>query len=251
MLNFGSLLDFTSQQLACVYVQPQLVLEHSGLSAAEQSYQGFLRAVHTRPVLLHESLLYQNLRQHELDPSLSAAYVQANLQQFAPYSLTQLQEAHQFISSFAPREGLTPTELDLAIGTLLQEHLAPAGQQHVNRYFQALQHVINSLVSPGPEPLHETVVESPYTLAQLVDGASLVLQEQLAHLSPAEQELLFALSSPHEAARQRLFERYYAQAAELLREHAESDAARRLASMHYDQATVKQDLLDLHELLAD
>lgn len=245
MLNFGRLINHATRQFAGAL----LLTEKAGVSQAESQYMAFHQRVQGSTLLRAEYLAFHNLRRQGLDPGLVREYARDNAASLQGYSARQLAEAHAGLGQFMGLNVPAATPLDEAIQTLLYESLAPASQRRVHARHEALNLICESLASQPIAPSEPVAETGGFSLEQLLRGAAVPLQEQLAQLDENERALLRVVSGTNEEAQRTLFEQYHAQAQVLLEAYADSPAANRLRGMRFTPATAGDDLLDLFALL--
>jgi hypothetical protein len=246
MLNLGHLISLNCQLLAesCLHTAPSTELARK---VGQDSYREFLTEVQRSPLLQREYVVFTNLQQQGIAPELLREYVEVNLRQLQGNSLGALRQAHERLGRFSPTGN--PTPLNEAIQTLICEHLAPAGQQRVSAYYQALRLVTESLGQPVGHPEALPVSSEGESLPQLLSGAVGALAETLQPLTESERQLVLTLNSGDEEGKKALFETYRTRAGELLQGHEGTAAHTRQQQMRYNPATAHDDLLDLHEFI--
>lgn len=250
-VNIGIVNLVVSGKLKDSYFKNEMVTE------SKERINEFFDVVKSSPILQLEFKVFNNIEGKHIENEIIAKdYIDNHIRLFEIYTIEEIDAEREKIQKFL-QEGaeydLERVDLYIAIDTLINETLETHNKKDVDKMHESFMHVLKHIQTPKKELL-ENVDVQPLN-DDIIGIAVEKYNEKYASLDESDRELLKTLIKASVNEKQKLLETYKSESLELL-EGVNKDgthdkiarAIQKIKEMVYNQETVNDDIIGLHEL---
>lgn len=250
-VNIGIVNLVVSSKLKESYFKNEMVNE------SKEQINEFFNVVKSSPLLQLEFKVFNNIEgKHIVNEVIAKDYIDNHIKLFEIYTIEEIDAEREKIQKFL-QEGaeydLERVDLYLAIETLINESLETYDKKDVDKMHEAFMLVLEHVQTPK-KSLLENVDVQPIN-DDIIEIAVEKYNEKYESLDEGDKELLKTLIKSNAAEKQELLETYKAESLEIL-EGVNKDgthdkiakAIQKIKEMVYNQETVNDDIIGLHEL---
>lgn len=251
-VNIGIVNLVVSSKLKNSYFKNEMVTE------SKEQVNEFFNAVKSSPLLQLEFKVFNNIEnKHIKNEILAKDYIDNHIKLFEIYTIEEIDVERAKIKQFISEETI-PLDNDRiklyqAINTLINETLEAHKKKDIDKMHEAFVLVLEYVQTPKKKFL-ENVDVQPIT-EDVIEIAVGKYNKKYASLDEGDRELLKTLIKASIAEKQELLETYKTESLEMLESVDKDDAHDKIAKaiqkikeMVYNQETVNDDIIGLHEL---
>jgi hypothetical protein len=252
-INIGIVNLIVSKKLKDAYFSNALIEE------SKQLTNDFFTVVKSSPILQLEFKVFNNIENKHIENDLVATrYIDNNIKLFEVYTLREIEAEHEKLKSFLTEDvqvNDSRVELYVAIGNLIKESLSNNNDVDVDDIHESFTLVLNHVKTAKKTLLESVNIESDAVSEDVIEIAVNKFNERYESLSEDDRSLFQKLIKYDDIDKQNLLEEYKAENLNLL-EGVNKDsikdnitkAIQKIKEMKFNQQTVDDDIIGLHEL---
>ena len=254
-INIGIVNLIVSKKLKDAYFSNALIEE------SKQLTNNFFSIVKNSPILQLEFKVFNNIENKHIENDLVATrYIDNNIKLFEVWTLKEIEAEHQKLKSFLTEDIQVDddkVQLYIAIGNLIKESLSNSEDVDVDSIHESFTLVLNHVKSVRKSLIESVNVENinEDINEDVIEIAINKFNEKYESLNEDDRTLFTKLIRSNETEKQELLESHKTESLTLLetvnKESAKDSitkAIQKIKEMKFNQQTVDDDIISLHEL---